>query len=110
MGRVVLVGHVAEAERASQDLDVRRALNAAAVISAGRGVCTAFPASRILVNSAGVADNGVSFQPNFCGGSTTVAERPGQQVATSDVAAKNRRVEVWFVPTGGALPAVRRRR
>ena len=104
MGRVVLVGHTAEAERASQGLDARRALNAAAVISAGQGVCTAFPASRILVNAAGATDNGVSFQPNFCGGSTAVAERAGQEVATSDDAAKNRRVEVWFVPTGGALP------
>jgi outer membrane protein OmpA-like peptidoglycan-associated protein len=105
MGRVVLVGHIEEAERASQDLDLRRALNAAAVISAGQGVCTAFPASQILVNAAGATDNGGSYQPNFCRASTAVGERPGQAVADNDDAAKYRRVEVWFVPAGGAVPA-----
>jgi hypothetical protein len=104
MGRVVLVGHIAEAERASKELDMRRALNAAATISAGQGVCTAFPASQILVNAAGSADNGVRLQPNFCSGSTEAAERPGQAVAATDDAAKYQRVEVWFVPSGGALP------
>ena len=105
MGRVVLVGHSAEAERSPQDLDMKRAMNAAAVISAGSGVCTAFPASQILVNAAGSKDNGVPYQPNFCGGSTATAERSGQEVASGDDAAKYRRVEVWFVPSGGALPA-----
>ena len=103
-GRVVLVGHIADGERSSQDLDMKRALNAAAVISAGQGVCTAFPASQILLNAAGSRDNGVGFQSNFCGGSTVVAERPGQNVTASDDAAKYRRVEVWFVPSGGTLP------
>ena len=103
-GKVVLVGHIAEGERSSQQLDMKRAMNAAAVISAGQGVCTAFPASQILVNGAGSKDNGTSFQSNFCGGSTTVSERPGQTVTASDDAAKYRRVEVWFVPSGGAAP------
>jgi len=102
-GRVVLVGHIAEGE-ASKDLDLKRALNAAAVISAGREVCTAFPASQIYVKTAGASDNGVAFQPNFCGGSTATTERAGQTVAAGDDAAKYRRTEVWFVPTGGALP------
>jgi hypothetical protein len=104
-GRVVLVGHIAEGEQASKDLDLKRALNAAAVISAGREVCTAFPASQIYVKTAGASDNGVGFQPNFCGGSTATTERAGQTVAAGDDAAKYRRTEVWFVPTGGALPA-----
>jgi hypothetical protein len=102
-GKVVFVGHAGESER-SKDLDLKRALNAAAVISAGKEVCTAFPASQIFVNTAGAADNGVPFQPRFCGGSTAVTERPGQTVTAGDDAAKYRRVEVWFVPTGGALP------
>jgi len=104
-GKVAFVGHAAEGEQASKDLDLRRALNAAAVISAGKEVCTAFPASQIFITTAGAADNGVAFQPNFCGGSTALAERPGQDVAASDEMAKYRRVEVWFVPTGGAPPA-----
>ena len=104
-GKVVLIGHIAEGEQATKELDLKRALNAAAVISAGREVCTAFPTSQIFVNAAGTADNGVRFQPNFCGGSTAVAERPGQAVAANDDNAKYRRTEVWFIPTGGALPA-----
>jgi hypothetical protein len=104
-GKVVLVGHLADGEQVSKDLDLKRALNAAAVISAGREVCTAFPTSQIFVSAAGAADNGVRTQPNFCGGSTAVSEKPGQAVAPGDDAAKYRRVEVWFVPTGGALPS-----
>jgi hypothetical protein len=103
-GKVVLVGHTAEGERSPKDLDLKRALNAAAVISAGREVCTAFPASQILVNGSGSTDNGVDFQPNFCGGSTATAERPGQVVAATDDAAKYRRVEVWYVTSGATLP------
>ncbi len=103
-GRVVIVGHIDGSEKASQSLDSKRALNAAAVISAGQGVCTSFPASQILVNAAGAAENGVTYKPNFCAGSTAVAERPGLTVAASDDAAKSRRVEVWFVPSGGTLP------
>jgi hypothetical protein len=104
-GKVVLVGHVAEKEPNPSGLDQKRALNAAAVISAGKEVCTAFPTSQIFVNAAGVADNEARLQPNFCGGSTAAAERPGQAVSANDAVAKYRRAEVWFVPAGGALPA-----
>ena len=103
-GTVVIVGHIDGAENASQNLDLKRALNAAAVISAGQGICSSFPASRILVNSVGAGDNGVAYQPNFCAGSTAVAERPSQTVSASDDGAKSRRVEVWFVPAGGTMP------
>ncbi len=103
-GRVVIVGHTGGKESTSQSLDLKRALNAAAVISAGQGVCTSFPASQILVNTAGSADNGIAYKPNFCAGSTAVSERPGQTVAASDDSAQSRRVEVWFVPAGGMLP------
>jgi hypothetical protein len=103
-GKVVLVGHIAEGET-SRELDMKRALNAAAVISAGQGVCTAFPAAQIFVTGASSKDNGTPYQSNFCGGSTAVSERPGQAVAANDDAAKYRRVEVWFVPSGGMLPS-----
>jgi hypothetical protein len=102
-GRVVLVGHQTQAER-EKGLDQKRALNAAAVISAGTGICTSVPASQVLVSAAGSEANGVDFQPNFCGTSAG-SEKPGQTVRESDEAAKYRRVEVWFVPTGGVLPA-----
>ena len=57
------------------------------------------------MNAAGAADNGVDFQPHFCEASTDVAELRGQAVGPADDQAKFRRVEVWFVPTGGVLPA-----
>lgn len=105
-GKVVFVGHVAGNESATGGLDLKRALNAAAIISAGEGICARFPASQIFAKGAGAADDGVDFQPHFCGTSTGAIERPGQTVEQSDNMAKYRRVEVWFVPTGGALPAV----
>lgn len=103
-GSVVFVGHQGDAELA-QGLDLKRALNAAAVISAGGGICTAFPASQIFVSGAGT-DQTADLQPHFCGTSTDAVERAGQTVNQNDEAAKMRRVEVWFVPTNGKLPAM----
>ena len=100
-GKVVLVGHVGAKEAGKAGLDQHRALNAAAVISAGSGVCSAFPASQIMVSSAGGADNGVDYQSKFCG---STHELPGSLVKESESDAKFRRVEVWFVPAGGVLP------
>ena len=106
-GNVVLVGHVSDGETAPSGLDQQRALNAAAVISAGQGICGSFPTTQILVAAVGPADNGTGFQPNFCGASATprTAERLGQAVKDSDEQARFRRVEVWFVPPGGKPPA-----
>jgi hypothetical protein len=101
-GKVVLVGHMTEGESGKSGLDQQRALNAAAVISAGQGICYAFPASRILVGGAGATNNGVDFQSRFCAGTQ---ETPGSTVKETESDAKFRRVEVWFVPTGGVLPA-----
>jgi hypothetical protein len=103
-GTVVFVGHRTDNESKWPGLDEKRALNAAAVISAGQGICTAFPAGQIQVSASGAAQNGVEPMPNFCGASA-VSERPGQQVSETDETAKYRRVEVWFVPTGGVFPA-----
>ena len=101
-GTVYFVGHQSSTETAA-GLDAARALNAAAVISAGQGVCTAFPANQIFVSADGSA-KGADFQPGFCGASTGVRELPGQTVSANDENA-NRRVEVWFVPTNGKPPA-----
>ena len=104
-GKVVFVGHTTAKEKAG--LDQQRAMNAAAVMSAGQGICASFPASQIVVGAAGAGDNGVDLQPHFCGTSTTpkTGELSGQAVRESDEQAKFRRVEVWFVPAGGAPPA-----
>jgi hypothetical protein len=101
--KVVFVGHEGKGEAKKSGLDQKRALNAAAVISAGKGICSSFPASQIDVSAVGTEDNGVDYQPNFCGASAG-QERPGQAVKESE-ASKARRVEVWFVPTGAQVPA-----
>jgi hypothetical protein len=94
-GKVVLVGHVSSDETLT-NLAEQRSLNAAAVITAGTGICLAIPQSQVLVSSPGIDQNGVGFEPGFCsssvrGGSSGVAEM--------------RHVEVWFVPSGGQLPS-----
>jgi outer membrane protein OmpA-like peptidoglycan-associated protein len=94
-GRVVLVGHQSSDEKPA-NLGELRALNAAAVITAGKGVCLSIPQSQVLVSSPGVDQNGVGFESGFCSSSV----RGG---ATG--AAEMRRVEVWFVPSGGELPS-----
>lgn len=101
-GTVYFIGHQSSTEKAP-DLAMKRALNAAAVISAGTGVCTAFPSAQVQVKSLGTKQ-AVDFQPYFCGSSAEVNERRGQSVAQNDDTAKLRRVEVWFVPTNGQPP------
>ena len=49
----MFVGHITEKEKA--ELDRARALNAAAVISAGKGICSNFPATQIQISAAGAA-------------------------------------------------------
>jgi hypothetical protein len=94
-GTVGLVGHNSSDEKQA-DLAQARALNAAAVITAGTGVCLSIPGSQVQVSAPGVEQYGVSFESSFCQSSV----RGG----TSE-AGEMRRVEVWFVPTGGNLPS-----
>jgi hypothetical protein len=105
-GSVYFIGHQAPSEKAP-GLDLKRAQNAAAVISAGKGICTAFPTSQIFVSGDGTNQT-ADFQPYFCGTSTGVTERRGQAVRQNDDQAKLRRVEVWFVPTNGKPPETAR--
>jgi outer membrane protein OmpA-like peptidoglycan-associated protein len=104
-GRVILVGHRDEREtgRAATTLDRTRALNSAAVISAGTGICPSLELSRISIVTAGT-DQTSTPRPSLCGDSAQVRERPGQAVGTRDPRAMFRRVEVWYVPEGAALP------
>jgi len=105
-GRVVFVGHNTDRER-TKGLDQQRALNAAAVISGGKGICLNFAPTQILIDAEGTKQNGVDFQPFFCGTSTTPKqpERGGSAVNANDKTAQYRRVEVYFVPTNAQLPA-----
>jgi|SRR5271165_5989747 len=92
-GTVVLVGHNSSDEKAPKLAD-QRVLNSTAVITAGTGVCLAVPQSQVLVSAPGADQNGVAFESGFCSSSV---KGPGED-------AEKRRVEVWFVPTGGDKP------
>lgn len=94
-GKVVLVGHSSSDETAA-NLAQQRALNAAAVITAGTGVCLAIPQPQVLISSPGIEQNGVGFEPGFCSSSV----RGG-----ASSSGEMRRVEVWFVPNGAQLPS-----
>jgi outer membrane protein OmpA-like peptidoglycan-associated protein len=93
-GTVVLVGHTSSEESAA-GLAQSRANNSAAVITAGTGICLAVPASQVQVSAPGADQNGVSFDSSFCQSS----------VAPIGPHTDERRVEVWFVPSGGQIPA-----
>lgn len=104
--KVILIGHRDEKEKGSKaalKLDETRVLNAAAVLSAGKGVCPSLDLSRILEKTAGT-DQSSTPRPALCGSSTNVKEKSGQAVKESDKNAQFRRVEVWFVPSGAAMP------
>ena len=116
--KVVLIGHIDESENGNSaparkngrrrvatavHLDKARVLNAAAVISGGEGICPALELNRVKVGYAGKAQ-GTEVRPTFCGSSTEVraTKRAG---AKADTRAPYRRVEVWIVPSGAAMPA-----
>jgi hypothetical protein len=104
---VILIGHRDEQEKgpAASRLDRVRTLNAAAVLSAGAGICPQLELSRVKVNWVG-ADQSSAPKPLLCGSSTDVKERRGQAVKAADQRAQFRRVEVWIVPGGAAMPSV----
>lgn len=101
--KVLLIGHRDTSEKVTT-LDRARVLNAAAVLSAGKGICPLLELSRIQGAWVGTDQNSPT-KPSFCGTSTNVKEKAGQSVADSDMKAQFRRVEVWIVPGGADMPA-----
>jgi hypothetical protein len=101
--KVVLIGHRDTRER-GRNLDQARVVNAAAVLSAGKGICPSLDLSRILSKNAGT-DQSSTPRPALCGSSTNVKERAGQRVRESDKNAEYRRVEVWIIPSGAQTPS-----
>jgi len=107
---VVLVGHIDSAEapsgksRRGRNLDRDRVLQTAAVLSGGSGTCSSLDPSRIKGSWIGATQESPSV-PTSCAVSTTAPkERRGAAIDDTD-ASKNRRVEIWLVPKGLALPA-----
>jgi len=103
---VILIGHrdTSEKGKAAAKLDEARVIDAAAVLSAGTGICPQLELSRVKVNWVGT-DQSSTPRPSLCGESTNVKEKAGQAVKASDTRAQFRRVEVWFVPSGAEIPA-----
>ncbi len=101
--KVLLIGH-RDASEKTTTLDRARVLNAAAVLSAGKGICPLLELSRIQGAWVGT-DQSSPTKPSFCGTSTDVKEKAGQAVTDSDMKAQFRRVEVWVVPGGAEMPA-----
>ncbi len=107
--KVILIGHRDTGERVVRgrnpvQVDEARVLDAAAVLSAGKGICPSLDLSRVKVNWVGT-DQTSEARPALCGTSTNVKERGGQGVKESDKRAEYRRVEIWFVPGGADIPA-----
>jgi len=104
--KVILIGHrdASEKGRAAATLDEARVINAAAVLSAGKGICPSLDLSRIMVNTAGDQQSSET-RPALCGSSTNVKEKGGQAVRENDKRAQYRRVEIWIVPSGAEMPA-----
>ena len=100
--KVVLIGHRDATESAASKVDEQRVANAAAILTAGTGICPQLDLSRVLINWVG-ADQSSETRPALCGSS--VIERTGQAVAATDNKAPFRRVEIWIIPGGAAMPA-----
>ncbi len=102
---IVLVGHRTPEE--PPNLDRRRVLATAAVLTGNHGTCAHLDLSQIRI-SAAATDQVSPPDPALCGTSNLppTRERRGAQVLESD---KERRVEVYLVPKGGKIlpPAAR---
>lgn len=97
---VILVGHrdASEKTKADATLGTSRVNNAAAVLSAAKGVCGSLDLSRVQVKDAG-ADEAPTPAPF---GDASVKEKTGQAITAADKRAPYRRVEVWYVPGSAA--------
>ncbi len=106
---VVLIGHEDSREarhhgtkRHPRHIDEERALNSAAVLTAGTGTCQKLELSRVKLDWTGTTnDPNSEFKTRTC--EASVRERKGQAAGT-DSDAKYRRVEIWLVPNGAPMP------
>ena len=104
--KVILIGHRDEAEkgRLGSKMDEARVINAAAVLSAGTGICPQLDLSRIMWKAAGT-DQSAETRPALCGTSTDVKELGRSAIKGTDKKVQFRRVEIWIVPGGADMPA-----
>jgi hypothetical protein len=101
-GKVILVGHFDKGEMKKMHLDEKRAMNSAAVLTAGTGICANFNPSQVLVQSVG-EDQSTELKARFC--ESSVKETRAGMISAKDKRAQYRRVEVWWVPGEAEMPA-----
>jgi hypothetical protein len=97
-GRIILMAHMDRGEL--KVVTERRGKNAAAVLTAGKGICLGVNPRQVLIGLAGTNQSSEPM-PFLCGSSTTAKTARGRAAGKR---AQYRRVEVWFVPTGAQLP------
>jgi hypothetical protein len=102
---LVVIGHSSPDEKRGAPLDRERVMNVIATLTAGSDTCPRLDPGRVRYGLAGT-DQKSETRPAFCGTSTRnkSAERAGQAVAGTDTNAQYRRVEIYLVPRGAALP------
>lgn len=103
---LVVVGHTAPGERGTQ-LDRRRVINVIAAMTAGTDTCRMLEPNRIRWAIVGNNAAGGDPRPGFCGTSNRnpTPERAGQAINANDQNAAARRVEIYLLPPGAAVPA-----
>lgn len=100
---VVLVGHTDASDRNAANLDRNRAYNVGKLLATGgRSPNNKIDAQNIKVDWVGT-DQAAPKKSRQC--ESSVREVTSRTIATTDAAAGNRRVEVWLVPAGAAMPA-----
>jgi len=103
---LVVVGHSAPGERAAQ-IDRKRVMNVIATMTSGKDTCKMLEPNRVRFAIVGNNAGGGDARPGFCGTSNRnpTPERAGQAVNANDANASGRRVEIYLVPPGAAVPA-----
>ena len=99
---IVLVGHTDAGEPRIANLDRDRAYNVGRLlVSGGRSPSNQIDRANIKVDWVGT-DQTAPRNSRQC--QSSVREAPGNTISASDAAAPNRRVEIWLVPNGAAMP------
>jgi outer membrane protein OmpA-like peptidoglycan-associated protein len=101
--QIVLVGHTDASDRNAANLDRNRAYNVGKLLATGGRS----PNNKVDPNSVKVewvgTDQTAPKKSRQC--EASVREASSRTIAPGDAAAGNRRVEVWLIPAGAAIPA-----
>jgi outer membrane protein OmpA-like peptidoglycan-associated protein len=99
---LLMVGHRDGSEPAARQMDRRRVLNTAAVLSANRDTCKDIELSRMRADWVGTANT----EYKQTAAASSVTERTADRINPNDRRAQNRRVELWLIPPSASMPGV----